>query len=120
MGERSLENVSSGYLYTVSAPPKGNRAMRRIITQCAWAAVRTKGSFFAALFRRLVPRLGIQKAVWAVAHRLLRVVWMALHKGLVYQELGPAALNPQAAAKRLEKMLREIKKLGFRVEGTPA
>jgi len=100
--------------------PKGNRPMRRIITQCAWAAVRTKGCFFAGLFRRLVPRLGIQKAVWAVAHRLLRIVWMALHNKLDYQEFGPAARDPQAVAKRLEKMVREIKKLGFRVEITPA
>ncbi|PYX04603.1 MAG: hypothetical protein DMG85_17250 [Acidobacteria bacterium] len=38
--------------------PKGNRQMRRILNQCANAAVRTKGSIFEIVYRRLVLRLG--------------------------------------------------------------
>ncbi len=45
------------------ACPKGNRSLRRIMAQTAWAAVRTKDSFFQVLFRKLVPRLGVQKAI---------------------------------------------------------
>jgi hypothetical protein len=44
--------------------------MRRILDQAALAAVKKKGSFFQSLYRRLLPRLGEQKAIWAVAHRL--------------------------------------------------
>jgi transposase len=43
--------------------PKGNRHMRRILNQCANAAVRRKGSIFEILYRRLVPRLGHNKAI---------------------------------------------------------
>ncbi|MBI4875257.1 MAG: IS110 family transposase [Acidobacteria bacterium] len=38
--------------------PKGNRPMRKLINQLAWAAVKTEGSYFQLLFRRWVPRMG--------------------------------------------------------------
>jgi len=43
--------------------------------------VAKKGSHFQVLFRRLLPRLAYKPAIWAVAHRLCRVVWMILHEG---------------------------------------
>jgi transposase len=49
---------------------KGNRTMRRVLNQVAWSAVRTKDSFFQELYHRLIPRLGIHKAIWA-SHTLL-------------------------------------------------
>lgn len=43
--------------------PKGNRHMRRILNQCANAAVKTKGSIFEILYRRLVLRLGHNQTI---------------------------------------------------------
>ena len=54
--------------------PKGNRHMRRILNQCANAAIRTKGSIFEIVYRRLVPRLGHNQTIGAVAHRLCRLI----------------------------------------------
>jgi hypothetical protein len=34
-----------------------------------------------SVFRRLLPRLGYKFAIWAIAHRLCRVVWKILHEG---------------------------------------
>jgi transposase len=95
--------------------PKGNRPLRRVLTQVAWAAVRTKGSFFQALFRKLTPRLGTQKALWAVAHRLSHVLWIVLHRKEHYRELGPIALNPRSMQSRLRKMIRQLTSLGYAV-----
>jgi transposase len=53
--------------------PKGNRAMRRILNQVANAAVKSKGTVFEAVYRRLKPRLEHGKALWAVANRLCKV-----------------------------------------------
>jgi len=69
--------------------PKGNQVMRRVLNQVAHAAVKTKGSIFQALNRRLVTRLGHNKAIWAIAHRLCRLTWKILHPGARYTELGP-------------------------------
>jgi len=70
--------------------PKGNRNMRRLLNQCASAAVKMKGSIFQLLYRRLLPRLGRKQAIWAIAHKLCHLIWMVLHKGIRYEERGPA------------------------------
>ena len=49
--------------------------MRRLLNQAANAAVKVKGSIFEIVFRRLLPRLGYQQAIWAIAHRICRLIW---------------------------------------------
>jgi len=99
--------------------PKGNRPLRRLLNQLAWAAVRTKGSYFQDLFRRLVVRKGPQVSIWAVAHRMLRVIWKILHQKVRYVEHGPRSSNPQALQKRKRRLLYEFRRLGYRVQLTP-
>jgi transposase len=99
--------------------PKGNRHMRRILNQAANAAVRTKGSTFEALYRRLVPRLGHFKTIWAVAHRLCRLAWKILHQGVRYEERG-TRLNSQAVRERTRRLTRALRDLGYQVQLTPA
>ncbi len=72
----------------MESTPTGNRALRSLLTQVAWGAVHTNGSFFQQLFRRLIPRLGIQKAIWAVAHRLTRLISRIPHENVSYWEHG--------------------------------
>ena len=43
------------------------------------------------LFGRFAKRLGAQKALWAAAHRLLRLIWKLLHDKIAYAERGPRA-----------------------------
>ena len=64
--------------------PKGNRFMRRLLNQAANAAVKVKGSIFEIAFRRLLPRLGFKQAIWAIAHRLTRLIWKILHHRMRY------------------------------------
>jgi transposase len=98
--------------------PKGNRMMRRVLNQVANAAVKSKGSVFQNLYRRLVVRLGHNKAIWAIAHRLCRLTWKILHQGVRYIEYGLRA-NPQAVQKRAKKLLRELQSLGYQVQLSP-
>jgi transposase len=95
--------------------PQGNRQMRRLLNQAANAAVKTKGSIFELVYRRLVPRLGHAQAIGAVAHRLCRLIWKILHQGVAYEERGPA-VTKQRAQRRAAKMIRELRGLGYRVE----
>ena len=98
--------------------PKGNRHMRRLLNQAAQAAVKTKGSIFDVTFQRLLPRLGYKAAIWAIAHRLCRLLWLILHKGVRYEERGPA-VSAKSKRTRTTRMIRELRKLGYRVEGGP-
>jgi transposase len=93
--------------------PKGNRTMRRVLSQVANAAVKTKGSVFEALYRRLLWK-GHNKAIWAVAHKLCRLTWKILRQGVSYIEYG-TRLNPKALKKRTNKLIRELGRLGCQV-----
>ena len=104
---------------TSNRSAKGNRPLRRVLNQVAWAAVKSQGSFFQALFRRWVPRMGVKKAIWAVAHRVLRLIWKLLHEGVGYEERGPLPPNAQTLRRRRARLLRELRKLGYEVTLTP-
>ena len=95
--------------------PKGNRNMRRILNQCAQAAIKVKGSIFEVVYRRMVSRLGHKQTIAVIAHRLCRLIWVILHRGVRYEERGPA-VSQQAKRKRTTRMIKELRNLGYRVE----
>jgi len=95
--------------------PKGNRHMRRLLNQAANAAVKVKGSIFEIVYRRLVPRLGHNKTIGAIAHRICQLIWIILNKGVRYEERGPAVSENSRRA-RTSRMIRTLRKLGYRVE----
>jgi transposase len=98
--------------------PKGNKMMRRVLNQVANAAVKTKGSIFQSVYRRLVAHLGHNKAIWAIAHRLCRLTWKILHQGVRYIEYGNRT-NPKAVKTRMKKLIRELQSLGYQVQVEP-
>jgi hypothetical protein len=97
-----------------SRSAKGNKFVRRILTEAAQAAVKTKGSHFQVVFRRLLPRLGYLAALWAIAHRLCRLVWKILHEKVRYIEQG-VQRDPTALKQRLYTMARSLRQLGYNV-----
>jgi transposase len=114
------DEESAGVNYS-GRSPKGNRHMRRILNQCANAAVKRKGSIFEILYRRLVLRLGHNKTIGAIAHHMCKLVWIVLHKGVRYEERGPA-VSEKSRRVRTARMIRTLQMLGYRIEpiGTPA
>jgi len=93
--------------------------MRRVLNQAANAAARSKGTHFQAVFRRLLPRLGYQSAVWAIAHRLCRLVWKILHEGIRYIEQGIGS-EPKLLIYRAKSLAKQLRKFGYNVQITPA
>jgi len=96
-----------------SRSPKGNKYLRRTLNQCAHAAVKTKGSHFQIVFRRLLPRLGYKGAIWAVAHRLCRLAWKILHDKVTYVERGDS--DPATKKRRAQALVRKLRNLGYQV-----
>ena len=89
--------------------------MRSLLAQIAHAATRTKGSYWEDLFGRLAKRLGVQKALWAVAHRLLRLIWKLLHDKVLYVERGPRAWDSARIQRRMRNLKRQFAALGYQV-----
>lgn len=95
---------------------KGNRYLRRLLCQIAWAAIHTKDTFFAGLFGRLKPKIEGKGAAWAVAHRIGRLIWLLLHEAVDYQEKGPALPNPRTLARKLRRRAAEFARAGINIQ----
>jgi hypothetical protein len=65
-----------------------------------------------------LPGWGTAKAVWAIAHRLCRLIWKVLHDGVTYMEYGPAP-TPLALKRRRQRLVTQLKKLGYQVQLIP-
>lgn len=74
--------------------------LRRLLNQAANAAVKTKGSIFELVYRRLVPRLGHKQTIGAIANRLCRLIWKIVHDSVRYEERGPAVTKKRAQPAR--------------------
>ena len=93
---------------------KGNRYVRRLLTEAAQAAVKKQGSQFQKVFRRFVPKLGYNGAIGVVRHRMARVLWKILHEGVEYIEFGQDT-TPEARKRRAQKLAQALRKLGYAV-----
>ena len=91
---------------------QGNPFLRRLLCQAAQAAVRTKDGHFQRVFRRLIVRLGYIKAVWAIGHRLCRVIWNIPHQGQHYVEHSEA-INPKSVKRGIQHHLTALRRLGY-------
>jgi hypothetical protein len=98
---------------------KANRCMRRAMCQSAWAASRTRNTYLSAFYRRMQARKGPQKAVMALAHHLIRVVYNVLARGEEYVELGGDYYDRRSKPKVVSRMVSRLMKLGYQVTLTP-
>jgi transposase len=73
-----------------------------------------------AFLRRMKGRLGGQAAVTAAAHKLARVVYLALKHGMAYVRQSQDDYEAQLKQKQLKALLRKARQLGLElVERTP-
>jgi transposase len=94
---------------------QGNRWLRGALAEAAWAAARTKDTYFAALYRRLAARRGKKRALVAVGHALLVVMYHMLKYDLPYQELGPDYFD-RLQGDHLERyLIQRLERLGYHV-----
>jgi transposase len=98
---------------------KGNRYLKAALIQAAQAAVKKSETFLAAFYRRLATRRGKKKAIVAVAHKILVIVYTLLKTGECYQERGAAALDERQKDRLLQRLQRRIAQLGYTVSLEP-
>ena len=101
---------------------KGNRWLRPALTQAAWAAQRKRGTSLAGQYRRLARRRGKKRALVAVGHALLGIVYHVLKRGTVYQELGEDYLERQDPERLRHQLVQRLEAMGLKVtiEAAPA
>jgi transposase len=93
---------------------KGNRYLRRVLVQCAWAARQTP-TYLGRTFRRLEARLGGKKAAVAIAHTLLVIVSHLLAEGTCYDEERYDRLQPRQEEHQRKRAVKALEQLGYQV-----
>jgi len=66
----------------------GNVYLRTALIQVAWAAVRTKNSYWRALYYHLTKRMPMGKAIVAVARKLVKIIYKVIKGTKTYVEYG--------------------------------
>ena len=87
----------------------GNSVIRCILCECANAA-RTTKSTLAAKYRSLMVRKSHKKAIIAVAHKMIRLIYLMLSRRQPYidQGINYAAMSAKKNAPRWIKQLKSI------------
>lgn len=94
---------------------KGNTYLRSALVQAAWGASRKKNCYLSSQFFRLVKRLGRKKALVAVAHSLLVIIFHVLQNDQTYTELGGDYFDRQHVGQQRDYYLRRLQMLGLKV-----
>lgn len=98
---------------------KGNRWLRRALTQAAWAAQATKGTYLKAQYRRLVSRRGKKRAIIAVAHTILEAIHHMLIQKVPYHDLGSDYFERLDPERLTRYLVKRLERLGHTVVLTP-
>lgn len=86
-----------------------------ILTQCAWAAARTRDTYLSAQFWRLARRTGKKKAAVAVAHSILVICWHLLTHDRDYDDLGGDYFTRRNTDRQRDRLIKQLHGLGYRV-----
>jgi transposase len=94
---------------------KGNQWLRTTLVQVAWAASRTKHTYLSAQYRRLTARRGKKRALVAVGHTILVMIYHLLRQGTTYAELGADYFDKLDSERLTRTLVRRLERLGHEV-----
>lgn len=109
-GLRPRNDESAGK-YKSTAVTKGNKYLKRILVQSAWAASRTKGCYYKTKFEQLSIRKSRKKALVAIARKLLTVIWNVLKEKQLYNPNIVPVYDPEKMKRKAKYHQAELQKL---------
>ncbi len=90
-----------------------------MLSEVAWANARSKTNYLGAQYRRLARRRGPQKALVAVAHSLIVIIYHMLRDKRPYADLGPDHFDRLDQRRTERRLIRRLEGLGYDVTLTP-
>jgi transposase len=88
--------------------PGGNRALRSIILQCAWALVRSgNGGRLQEKYLELTERMSKTKSAVAIARRMITLMWILVTRREYYKDITKAELLKKLRYYKLTSMAWE-------------
>jgi transposase len=112
-------NKESGGKRLSGKTRKGNPWLRQVLIEVAHAASKTKDTYLSAQYRRLATRRGKQRALVALGHSILVMVYHILSRRRPYRELGPLYFDILDRQRVQQRLVQRLERLGYTVNLQP-
>jgi hypothetical protein len=93
----------------------GNKWLKSSLTESAWGASRTKGTYLQARYHRLASRRGKKRATLALAHTLLIMAYHIVKEQCTYNELGADYFDRLNEHYLIKRLTSRIEALGYHI-----
>ena len=112
-------NKQSGGKILSSAIHPGTPHLKAVLAEVVWAISHTKDNYLSAQYHHIARRRGKQKAVVALSHSVLVILYHVLRDKKPYSDLG-ADYFDKLDTKRIERHhVRRLEQLGYTVTLAP-
>jgi transposase len=98
---------------------KGSRWLRQLLVEIAHVASKTKNTYLAAQYKRIAARRGKKRALIAVGHTILTIVYTMLTRKQPYQDLGAAYFDQRERQRVERRLVQRLERLGYEVALQP-
>lgn len=95
---------------------KGNKHLKVVLTQVAWAISRTKKTYLGAKYRSLAPRLGKKRAIIAIGRKAIVICYHMLKDKRAFEDLGVDYLNNLEPERKARYHAKRLEELGYEVK----
>ncbi len=108
-------NKQSGGKRLKAHTNKGNQHLRATLAEVVWVISHTKDNYLSAQYHRLVRRIGEKRAIVAVSHSLLVIIYHLLRTNQDYHDLGPHFFETLDTTRQRDTAVRRLEALGYNV-----
>ena len=108
-------NKQSGGKRLRARTTKGNTYLRAVLAETAWVISHTKDNYLSAQYHRLARRIGEKRAIVAVSHSLLVIIYHMLRANQDYHDLGPHFFDTLDTTRQRDTAVRRLQALGYKV-----
>lgn len=112
-------NYDSGGKRLSGKTRKGSRWLRQVLVEAAHVAAKTKQTYLAAQYQRIAARRGKKRALMALGHTILIIVYHVLTRKQPYHDLGVAYFDTRDQRRIEHRLVRRLERLGYRVALQP-
>jgi transposase len=98
---------------------KANPWVRQVLIEIAHVASKTKNTYLAAQYRRIAARRGKKRALVALGHTILVIIYHLLTRREPYRDLGPAPFDERDRQRVEQRLVRRLQRLGYAVDLEP-
>jgi transposase len=97
----------------------GNPYLKAVLCELAWVIAHSKRTYLSAFYHRIARRRGKKRAILAVAHKLLVIIYHVLKTKTPYHEPGEDYFDQMEKIHIQRRSVRRLEQLGYEVTLTP-